>query len=225
MGSRQSWALTEQEVIKLRNELHKQSNNLKYIYDILLYTGIRESEYKALAAAWSESKTRWLDVYISKQSKRKIKNEEGYSNKIVKRHIMLPKFVHQALLNNDFKLNELSESMIKKYVNYIQKIANEIGISRKISPHDFRATFINMIKHRGYDIWDVKNITQLSLKALQSYFERDSDVVEQAFKDLEKDRYDANNSKMIIRRNRELEDENKILRETIEQLKQEVNNG
>lgn len=219
MGARQSWALTEHEVLQIKNELIKRDTNLKYIFDILIYTGIRESEYRELAKAYNQSKTKWVDVFISKQSNRKIKGVAKNSTKIIKRHIMLPKLTLDALLNNDFKLNELSESMIKKYVSQIQTIAQELGISRKISPHDFRATFINLLKHRGYDIWDIKNITQLSLKALEHYFARDTDVVEMAFNDLQKDRYDPSSNNNLIVRNRQLEDENKILRQELELLK------
>lgn len=217
MGARQSWSITEVEILQIRNELSTRDDNLKYIFDILVYTGIRISDWEHLANSWNKSQTKWIDVYIPKQS-----NTKRNVNKTVKRHIMMPELTYNALKSNIYNIKPISESMIKKYVSKINTIAKGLGIDRPISPHDLRATFINLLKHRGYDIFDVKNITQhASLEALIRYFERDTDVVKQAFESLTHDRYDSKHPKLLAKENNRLQDENNILRARIKELEKE----
>lgn len=221
MGKRDSWALTEEEVVKLRSELSNQDNNNKYVFDILVYTGIRESDWRYLAKSWNETKTRWIDVYIKKQS-----NTSKSPNKVVKRHIMMPELTFNALQQKEYELKELSESAIKKYVKSIQDTAFTIGINRPISPHDLRATFINLLKHRGYDIFDIQNITQhSSLTSLVRYFTRDTDVVKQAFETLRHDRYDSMHPKLLAKENNRLKDEIAILRAQLKSYEQKNNSS
>lgn len=211
MGARPSFSLTEDEVIKLKQELNKHNNQLKYIFDIFIYTGMRESEYNYLVQDWKKNKNRWLNVYIPKQSNRRVNGIK--TTELIQRQIMMPKMTYKALLNNDWEIKEVSISTIKSELKKIEVIANSIGINRKISPHDLRATFINLLKHRGYDIWDVKNITKhADIKSLISYFERDSDVIKQAYESLEGDRYDNIHPKLLAKENNRLRDEIKILR-------------
>lgn len=220
MGARKSFALTEEENIKIKNELLNKDNQLKYIYDLLVYTGIRLSDWNYLVDSWNKCQTKWLNVFIPKQSNRMYKGSK--TNRVVTRQIMLSDYIYKSLLNNDWKLNHLSDSTIKKEVNKIQTIANNAGISRKISPHDLRATFINMLKHRGYDIWDIMNITQhSSVESLAVYFSRDTDVTKQAFESLQCDRYDSNHPKLLAKENQSLKDEIKILRARLK----EISNG
>lgn len=210
MGARPSFALTEHEVIKLRNHLSELNNDLIYYYELLIKTGIRISEFKYLAQSWNKEKKNWLVIFIPKQSNRK------GSNNIIQRTIKLPTLVFKALMNNDFELQELNEEAVKYIVNRIQKEALKCDISRKISGHDFRATFINMLKHRGFDIFDVKSITGHSnLRSLEIYFSRDTDVIEQGYDSLELDAYDTKHPKLLLKEINKLKLENKVLRERL----------
>lgn len=213
MGARPCNALTEKEIIIIQSELNKQDNDLKYVFNILVYTGIRISDWSYLADEWNRNKLLWLDVFIPKQSRVK----EAKRRLMIKRLIKMPTMTYKALLNKDFELASWSESNVKAKTAKIAKIANDLGISRKISPHDFRATFINMLKHRGYDIWDVQSITKhASIESLTAYFARDTDMITNAYESLEHDPYDLKHPKLLAKKLREQEDEIALLRKRLE---------
>lgn len=222
MGSRPCLALTESEHKKLENHLNNLSSNHKYIYNMLVYTGIRCSDWNALVEEFIKTgKHKQLNVFITKQSNRKKDGKK--SNKKVLRSIVMPDFTYKAIMNNQYELKLQSESNIKRIVKEIEGIANNIGISRLISPHDFRATFINLLKHRGYDIVDVSNVTQLSYKTLAHYFAKDADIISQSYADLNNDPWDLNNPKIAIERAKKAEAEVAHLRQLLKM--KEVNNA
>lgn len=230
MGARKSHALTEQEVAQIRVILLNLRNNAKiknegsnnfyklnavFMFELLVKTGIRISDYAHLVDAWNKKNIVWLDVFIPKQS-----NRAG-SSKTVKRIIKLPKMVFEALIQKEFNFPATSTSNVKQWVKFINDEATKHGISRNISPHDLRATFINMLKHRGYDIWDVKSITMHSnIESLIAYFSKDADTIHQAYESLEHDRYNANNPQLLIKENNRLKDENAILRAELQKFKE-----
>ena len=106
-----------------------------------------------------------------------------------------------------------------KKTTEIKEIILGTEYDRPLMPHDFRHTFIMMAKHRGWDMFDVKSVTQhASLKSLEQYYQFDTDIINAVYDSLDNDYYDVKNPAKMMKQMNQLKMENSVLKAKVRSL-------
>ena len=149
-------ALTESEIVKVRDVAHKENKRIYLaLTDFLLSTGIRVGELCSLNKSDVNFETREVKVYSTKTNSYRTVYMNDNALIHLKDYLNKRKDKNSALFVNKYGNNRISRDVCE---NILHDIEHKAKINKPLTVHMFRRTFATKLCERGMDITYVSDL-------------------------------------------------------------------
>ena len=149
-------ALTESEIVKVRDVAHKENKTIYLaLTDFLLSTGIRVGELCSLNKSDINFETREVKVYSTKTNSYRTVYMNDNALIHLKDYLNKRKDKNSALFVNKYGNNRISRDVCE---NILHDIEHKAKINKPLTVHMFRRTFATKLCERGMDITYVSDL-------------------------------------------------------------------
>lgn len=149
-------ALTESEIVRLRDVAHKEKKSIYLaLTDFLLSTGIRIGELCNLNKSDVNFETREVKIFSTKTNKYRTVYLNDMASLHLKAYLKSRKDDNKALFVNKFGNNRISRDVCE---NLLHDIEHKAKLNKPLTVHMFRRTFATKLCERGMDITYVSDL-------------------------------------------------------------------
>jgi site-specific recombinase XerD len=149
-------ALTESEIVKVRDVAHKENKRIYLaLTDFLLSTGIRVGELCNLNKSDVNFETREVKVYSTKTNSYRTVYINDNALIHLKDYLNKRKDKNNALFVNKYGNNRISRDVCE---NILHDIEHKANLNKSLTVHMFRRTFATKLCERGMDITYVSDL-------------------------------------------------------------------
>jgi len=160
--------LGEEEIGKILRYLEREGSFLEeFCFKVLLYTGMRVSEFVHMRKSWVDFNRNLIIIPEKQSCKCKECRKKGYiwrpKTKDAVRNIPIVPEIRgllRAFFNRFNSVMDLFEGKTPPRVlvyNILRELGENVGLKHRLFPHALRGTFATILASKGFGEWEIKS--------------------------------------------------------------------